>query len=113
MHLGVAFLLVLVDTDPAHSRAGTLDLHRVVFSTLGRENSPTTENCWSCLLSTPTVEQGQLYEVGLCEPGLRKASNHFPLEYQGGITSTLPPLLLTFGELSFYLNTTVFLWRCA
>lgn len=113
MHPGVAFFSASVDTALAHSRAGIPDPHGVVFSMLGRENSPAMETCMSCLLSAHTVPKGQLAEVRLCEPGLRKTSYHFPYEYQGGIASTLPPLLLTFGKLSFYLNFTVFLQRCA
>lgn len=65
------------------------------------------------LFLTHIVEKGQLCTVSSHEPRLRKMSYHFPYAYQGDIVSTLPPLLLTFGELSFYLNTIVFLWRGA
>lgn len=98
MHLGVAFLLVSVDADLMHSRAGVPGPQGAVCSMLVRENSPSRETCCFCLLSTPAVEKGQLCTVSLCEPRLGRHHAIFHTRIKEASSEPYLPCSLPLGN---------------
>lgn len=93
-----------------HSRAGSSDLGSAAFSLPARQTCPPFRPAGLASLGAHRCIRQHHREAG--GPGPRESLHSFPREDQGRTVSSLPPSLLTFRGLSFYLSTVFLLQRC-